>query len=59
MNKTIETKKEKTLTDELRQIRDKINLEIQDLSMEQLKEYWKTKETLHPTRVWQNGGRSA
>lgn len=53
MSKIKETKKEKTLIDELRQIRDKINLEIQDLSLEQLKHYWKTKETLHPTRVWQ------
>jgi len=53
MNKTVKTKKDKNLIDELRQIRDKINLEIKDLSLEQLKQYWKTKETLHPTRAWQ------
>lgn len=53
MSKTKEIK-EKSLIDEMRQIRDKINLEIKDLSVEQLKEYWKKKETLHPKSVWQS-----
>lgn len=44
---------EKSFVDELRQIRDGINLEIEYLSLEQLKQYWKTKETLHPTAVWE------
>lgn len=52
MSKTKEIK-EKSLIDEMRQIRDKINLEIKDLSVEQLRQYWKTKETLHPKSVWQ------
>ncbi|MDR2206535.1 MAG: hypothetical protein LBE36_10335 [Flavobacteriaceae bacterium] len=52
MNNTQETVKEKSLVDELRQIRDKINFEIQDLTLEQLKQYWKTKKTLHPSRYW-------
>jgi hypothetical protein len=35
---------EKSFVDELRQIRDGINLEIEYLSLEQLKQYWKTKK---------------
>lgn len=33
----------------LREIRDKINLEIRDLTTEELKEYFRRKLTLHPT----------
>jgi len=52
MNKKNEIK-EKSLIDELRFIRDEINLEIKDLSLEQLKQYWEKKETLHPTAIWE------
>jgi hypothetical protein len=52
MNKSTQTKP-KSVIEELRQIRDRINTEIQDLSLEQLKQYWKTKETLHPKSNWQ------
>ena len=34
----------------LREIRDKINLEIQDLSAAELKEYFRKRTTLHPTK---------
>ncbi|MBN4049686.1 hypothetical protein JYT36_00500 [Bacteroidales bacterium AH-315-N07] len=38
----------KSMVKTLREIRDRINLEIQDLSTEELKEYFKKKLTLHP-----------
>ncbi len=34
----------------LREIRDNINLEIQDLTPEELKEYFRNKLTLHPKK---------
>ena len=34
----------------LREIRDKINREIQDLSIAELKEYFRKRITLHPTK---------
>ena len=34
----------------LREIRDNINLEIQDLTSEEIKEYFKNKLTLHPKK---------
>ncbi len=52
MNNITDKSKTKTLVEELRIIRDKLNLETQDLSIEQLKIFWKNKETLHPTRIW-------
>lgn len=55
MSKTKEIK-EKSVVEELREIRDKINFEIKDLSVEQLKQYWKIKETLHPKSNWGKHG---
>jgi hypothetical protein len=52
--KTI-TKRDKTLIEQLREIRDKINLEIKDMTFDELKDYLKKKKTLHPTAVWRNG----
>lgn len=51
-----ENKLDKTLTDELRDIRDKINHEIKDMTSEQLKDYLRKKETLHPISTWQKQG---
>lgn len=48
-----ENKINKTLIEELRDIRDKINDEIKEMSLDQLKNYLKKKETLHPTSAWQ------
>ena len=39
----------------LREIRDKISLDIKDLTTEQMKEYLSKQNTLHPT-VWQKEG---
>lgn len=39
----------KSMVKILREIRDNINLEIQDLTSEELKEYFRNKLTLHPT----------
>ena len=47
--------KEKTLIEQLREIRDKISLDIKDLTTEQMKEYFSKQKTLHPT-VWQKEG---
>jgi hypothetical protein len=44
---------EKTLIEQLREIRDKISLDIKDLSTEQLKEYFSKQKTLHPSSIWQ------
>ena len=49
--KMIETN-EKSCVNELRKIRDNINLEIQDLSLEQLRAYWSKQKTLHPAKIW-------
>ena len=46
---------EKTLIEQLREIRDKISLDIKDLTTEQMKEYFSKQKTLHPT-VWQKEG---
>ncbi len=48
-----EARTDKTVIDQLREIRDTVSLEIQDMTMEQLKEYLDDKKTLHPTAVWQ------
>jgi len=55
--KTKEIKKteEITLIEQLREIRDKISLDIKDLSIEQMKEYFSKQKTLHPT-AWQKEG---
>ena len=43
----------------LREIRDRINLEIQDLTVEELKEYFRKKLTLHPTKYKSNDDKVA
>ena len=40
---------ENTFVGQLRDIRDKISFELKDLTLEQKKEYFKNKKTLHPT----------
>jgi hypothetical protein len=50
--KEINKTEEKTLIEQLREIRDKISLDIKDLTTEQMKEYFSKQKTLHPT-VWQ------
>lgn len=41
-------KNKKSMVKILREIRDNINIEIQDLTSEELKEYFRNKITLHP-----------
>lgn len=48
-------KKEQSTIQQLRDIRDTIGVEIQDLTYEQLMKYIEKKTTLHPRRVWQDG----
>ena len=52
--KTKKTNKteEKTLIEQLRDIRDKISNEIKDLTSEQMKEYFNKQKTLHSKSVW-------
>ena len=47
---------DKTLMDQLREIRDKVSLEIKDMPQEQLKDYLKRKETLYPTKMFAKAG---
>jgi hypothetical protein len=47
---------EKTLIEQLREIRDRISLDIKDLTTEQMKEYFSKQKTLHPISVWQKEG---
>lgn len=55
--KTKTTKKtRKSLVQQMRDIRDKVNLDIRDLTPEELKEYIRKQKTMHPKAVWQNGG---
>lgn len=42
-------KKEKSIMVQLREIRDKISLEIQNMSTEEIREYFKKRRALHPT----------
>lgn len=44
--------KGKSVIEQLRQIRDAINSDISNLTLEELKHYWKKKDTLHNARVW-------
>ena len=53
MNKKIITNEEKSTIDQLREIRDKIGVEIQNMTFEQLKEYLDKKSTNFPKKVWQ------
>jgi hypothetical protein len=45
-------KKEISVLQQLRDIRDKLSAEIQNMSYEQLKEYFEKQKTLHPPSVW-------
>ena len=47
-------KSEKSLIDQLREIRDEVSHDIKDMTSEELKDYLNKKETLHPNTVWQN-----
>lgn len=51
--KTKEIKKIKSTIEQLRDIREKISLDIQDMNFEELKKYIEKKLTLHPKSVWQ------
>jgi len=42
----------KSMVGELRKIRDKINAEIQDMTHEQLMQYFDQQETLHSKEFW-------
>ena len=46
------TEADKTVVDQLREIRDKISVEIKDLSLDELKEYLNNQKTLYPAKVW-------
>ena len=48
-----ETQKTESMVEELRKIRDKISLEIQDMNSEQILAYFKNKKGLFPQEVWQ------
>ena len=49
--KTAKKEKGKSEIELLREIRDKISLEIQDMSFEELKKYFDEKPTLYPKSV--------
>lgn len=51
--KTEKNKKEKSAIEQLREIRDKISIDIQDMTFEQLKKYVEERLTLHPAGAWQ------
>jgi hypothetical protein len=44
---------EKTIVEQMRAIRDRINLEIKDLPKDQLDFYWSKQKTLHPAALWE------
>jgi hypothetical protein len=50
--------KEKSHIEKLRDIRDKINAEIQDLTHKQLMQYLDKQQTLHPKAMWQKHGKA-
>ena len=54
--KGINETKEKSTVQQLREIREKIGIEIQDLNYEQLIKYIEKNTKLHPTRIWQKQG---
>lgn len=56
--KTEKQKMGKSTIEQLREIRDKISAETQNMSFEQLQKYIKERltETLHPTAVWSKRG---
>jgi lipoate-protein ligase A len=53
--KTEKQQTEKSTIEQLREIRDNINAETQDMTFEQFKKYVEEQltETLHPTATWQ------
>jgi len=51
--------KEKSLMQQLREIRDKLSSEIKDMSYEQLKEYLDKQKSLHPKSSWRKQGEIA
>jgi len=50
--KTEEKKLEKSATQLLREIRDKISLDIQDMTFNQLKKYIDDRLKIHPKSAW-------
>ncbi len=50
--KEIKNTEEKTFIEQLRDIRDKISLEIKDMTSNQIKEYFNKQKTLHQASVW-------
>jgi hypothetical protein len=44
--------KGKSAIDQLRKIRDKIGLEIQNMTFEELKKYIEERATIHSKQVW-------
>jgi len=53
MSKITNKKKEKSAMQQLRDIRDKIGLDIQNMTFKQLQKYIDERLTLHPPRAWQ------
>ena len=52
-------KKEKSVMEQLRDIRDKLSADIKDMTYEQLKEFLDRQKTLHPTAAWQKRRRQS
>lgn len=50
----MKTKPEKTMIDELREIRDKISDDLKDLSFDEMMEYLEKRNALHPKMKKQN-----
>ena len=57
--KIAKKKKGKSVIEQLRDIRDQISLDIQDMTFDQLKKYVEERLTLHPTRAWSRKKREA
>jgi len=56
LNMKTKEKKGKSVIQQLRDIRDNISLEIQNMTFEQLTEYLKNKKSLHPTMAKKTKG---
>ncbi len=54
--KTEKKAKTESPVEQLREIRDSISTEIQDMTFEQLKKYIDAQLTLHSKKVWQKAG---
>ncbi|MCL1938406.1 MAG: hypothetical protein FWF52_08445 [Candidatus Azobacteroides sp.] len=54
--KAIKEKEEKSALEQLREIRDEISAETQDMTFPELKKYieYQLEESLHPKKVWIN-----